>query len=65
VGSAGMHARPATVFADLATQYESDIRCVLNQDRQWKVDGGAPKPRHALRRERSESLPRDRMPKQL
>ena len=26
VGSAGMHARPATVFADLAGQFESDIR---------------------------------------
>ena len=26
VGSAGMHARPATVFSDLATQFESDIR---------------------------------------
>jgi multiphosphoryl transfer protein len=26
VGSAGMHARPATVFADLANQFESDIR---------------------------------------
>jgi phosphoenolpyruvate-protein phosphotransferase len=26
VGSAGMHARPATVFADLASQFESDIR---------------------------------------
>ena len=26
VGSAGMHARPATVFADLATQFQSDIR---------------------------------------
>ena len=26
VGSAGMHARPATAFADLASQFESDIR---------------------------------------
>jgi multiphosphoryl transfer protein len=26
VGSAGMHARPATVFADLASQFQSDIR---------------------------------------
>ena len=26
VGSAGMHARPATAFADLAGQYQSDIR---------------------------------------
>ena len=26
VGSAGMHARPATVFAELAGQFESDIR---------------------------------------
>jgi multiphosphoryl transfer protein len=26
VGSAGMHARPATVFADIANQFESDIR---------------------------------------
>ncbi len=26
VGSAGMHARPATVFADIASQFESDIR---------------------------------------
>ena len=26
VGSAGMHARPATVFVDLASQFESDIR---------------------------------------
>jgi multiphosphoryl transfer protein len=26
VGSAGMHARPATVFVDIASQFESDIR---------------------------------------
>ncbi|HEY5742706.1 MAG TPA: HPr family phosphocarrier protein, partial [Terrimicrobiaceae bacterium] len=26
VGSAGMHARPATTFVDIASQYESDIR---------------------------------------
>ena len=26
VGSAGMHARPATAFADIASQFESDIR---------------------------------------
>jgi phosphoenolpyruvate-protein phosphotransferase len=26
VGSAGMHARPATVFADLASEFQSDIR---------------------------------------
>jgi phosphoenolpyruvate-protein phosphotransferase len=26
VGTAGMHARPATLFADLASQFESDIR---------------------------------------
>ena len=26
VGSAGMHARPATMFVDIASQYESDIR---------------------------------------
>ena len=26
VGSAGMHARPATMFVDIASQYESDVR---------------------------------------
>ncbi len=51
VGSAGMHARPATMFVEIASQFESDIRVQYrHQDRERQIDGRNSQARHSLRR---------------